>query len=140
MAVRFADNSVCALEALLPYAAIEETHDGRSALELAASLGHAAALELLIARGANPQTGRKSLLHLATGPNCIHAVLRLGIDADVPTRKGKTALHMTVGQLPSLHALIDGGADRTIRFQGQTAAERASGPASKFLCETIKLE
>lgn len=111
--------------------------DGWTALHLAAFFGSDAALERLLARGANARImGRAFEQNLAIHAAC--AGRRLGKaamktliaatgDPDALQKQGYTALAIAAGNgfTDAVDALLEAGADRTRKVDGKTAADFA---------------
>ncbi len=117
---------------LLAAGADREARDGRgfSCLQLAALNGSLWVLKSLLRAGADPsRSGRGDTpLMLAAGyqhTDCVSALLAAGADPNA-TRRKTTALHLALDDDGSLTALLDAGADATLRDrEGKTALDLA---------------
>ena len=127
------------LEACLsgaPWSVQTLSGDGWTALHLAAFLGHDAALRMLLDRGAQARQWGRAMdsnlaIHAAAAgrrvgkPAYANLIAATG-DANIAQKSGYTALMIAAanGFADGLDALLDAGADRTIKSpDGKTAAD-----------------
>ena len=123
-----------------------KTDGGQTALSLACSAGHKAMAELLLSRGANPNSAnnaKDSPLHMAAGRGFVsvaEVLLRNKAQVDLKNASGETPLHTAVkaGQSTMAIALLRAGADaNAARANGQTALHLAAIGGNVELTSTL---
>ncbi|KAL2865209.1 ankyrin repeat domain-containing protein [Aspergillus lucknowensis] len=115
-------------------------------LYVATLKGEQRAMQLLLARGANPNlktdAGITPLLQAAEGgsPNLIHLLLSHGASVEERDPRGHTALQVAArcGQGAAVVALLEAGADAHARdTRGQTALDLAMDRGAKDIVQSI---